>query len=128
MQLKNKGFAEKLILTVLLGISIWGFTIQTFILKTEIAVYLIAVFITNFTFALAFKNLKLGLLCMFAALLFSVLLAWIALILPPLMLGESVLVRFTTDVFSYHIARYILLGLPVMLMGMLMGSIFIDAV
>ncbi|MEM2589399.1 MAG: hypothetical protein QW670_05290 [Candidatus Bathyarchaeia archaeon] len=128
MQQKIKKFAEKLSLSVLLGISIWGFTIQTFILKTGIALYLLAIFATNFLFASALKNLKHSLLCMFAAVLAGVLLAWITLILPPLMSGESVLVSFTTEVYSYYIARYILFGLPVMLIGVLLGSIFVDAI
>lgn len=127
MSQKFKNTLEKSVLTLLLSISIFGFILQAFILKTGVAAYLIAVFLANFFFATTLKNLKLGLLCMFAATLIGVFLAWIALILPPLTLGERALISLTTDIFAYYVTRYVLISIPVMLMGILIGSAIVEA-
>ncbi|MEM0357836.1 MAG: hypothetical protein QXL77_05630 [Candidatus Bathyarchaeia archaeon] len=126
-KIEIKSILEKFVLTTLFSITIFGFILQAFILKTGVVLYLTAMFLTSLFFAVAMKNLKLGLLCMFLAALIGVFLAWIALILPPLALGEVALVSFTTDIFAYYAVRYVLISVPAMLIGILIGSAIVEA-
>jgi len=119
---------KDLFLIILLAVSLFGFTVQTFIFKTDVGVYLLATSIATFFFAITLKNLKYGLPYLCTAILLSVLLSWSILILPPSLIGEEAMVNYITEVFAYFAARFILLSLPTMLISLIIGSIVADGI
>jgi len=124
----TKRALKDLALTILLTISLAGFTIQSFVLKTNIILHVLATFLASFFFAIALKNVKFGLFYALVAIVLGVIITWVALILPPLTHGEDFMISYTTEVFTYFVARLTLLSLPGIIFGVLMGSIVSDGI
>jgi hypothetical protein len=122
MQIAKK-LVKDITLTLLLSVTLSGFTIQSFVLKTGVIAYILATFLASLFFAVALKNVKLGLLYALIATFIGALISWAAIILPPIIYEESFMVSFATEVYTYFIARFTLLSLPGIIFGVLMGSI-----
>jgi hypothetical protein len=122
MQIAKK-LVKDITLTLLLTVTLSGFTIQSFVLKTGIITYILATFLASLFFAVALKNVKLGLLYALIATFIGALISWAAIVLPPIIYEESFMVSFATEVYTYFIARFTLLSLPGIIFGVLMGSI-----
>jgi hypothetical protein len=122
MQIVKK-LVKDITLTLLLTVTLSGFTIQSFVLKTGIITYILATFLASLFFAVALKNVKLGLLYALIATFIGALISWAAIVLPPIIYEESFMISFATEVYTYFIARFTLLSLPGIIFGVLMGSI-----
>jgi hypothetical protein len=107
----------------LLTITLSGFTIQSFVLKTGIILHIITTFLASFFFAIALKNVKFGLFYALVATFLGALISWTAIILPLLIHEENFMISFATEVYAYFIARFTLLSMPGIIFGTLIGSI-----
>jgi hypothetical protein len=126
--LQTKRAIKDLALIILLAISFSGFTIQSFVLKTNIILQVLATFLAGFFFAVALKNVKFGLFYALIAIILGALITWVAIILPPLTYGEDFMISYTTEVFTYFVARLTLLSFPGIIFGVLIGSIVSDGI
>jgi hypothetical protein len=121
---KQRGLFNLLLLTLCLA----GANITTFISKLPIEIYLLLCSCSSFLFAISIKNLRLGLIYTCIAILNAVVIAWAFSILPAVIYGESSMISYITEVFTYFIARFSVFGLPFILIALLVGSLITEGV
>lgn len=126
--IKRDFVLKNIVSTLLLSISLFGFTTATFILKVNVIFYILVTSLTSFFFSIIIKNLKIGLLCVSIAALLSAFLSWIAITLPPRLVGEEFMVSFTSEVFIQFAARIYLLSFPIMVITLIIGSIATEGI
>ncbi|MEM2144811.1 MAG: hypothetical protein QW667_03550 [Candidatus Bathyarchaeia archaeon] len=126
--MKNIKRPEKLLDLLLFTLCLSGANIVVFVSKLSIEYYLLLSGFSSFLFAIAIKNLKLGLIYTCIAVLSAAVVSWALSILPALIYGESAMISYITEVFSYFIARFSVLGLPIMLIALLIGSLIVEGI
>jgi len=126
--MEKKTIVKGFVLMLCLSLCLAAVDLIMFIRGTEIIIYLLAAGLIGVFFAIALRELRLGIVCGCSAILIAAAIAWMFVLLPVNYYNEPGMANYTTEVYLQFIARLSVFSFPVMLFGILLGSLVSDGV
>lgn len=90
--------------------------------------YLLMVFVISFTASLVIRDFKIGLPTMIASLIFGLVISFILLMTPNLIYGRLEVLGLLWEVYIVTATKLLVLGIPVSLVGVLIGGLLFGEV